>query len=219
MEDSLKWTTKEFNELLYFFRLTDLSYENAWKREGTKKPVEQQDTTAESTALLPKDESSIQMEHEQDPLELKGIIDHLIAASPHSTEALSVSKETFKPPIFLQEIHRETSYSQLLEGMSNLEVTIQHRTERLSEAVKRNFTRFVGARNKATEIQRSLRNKEMSFLFEQLKAQISGKKRIFSLPKTYYSALRNTSNCREAFFSFDNLQAERRNQQKTCISS
>jgi hypothetical protein len=200
-----QWSAKEFNELLYFFKLTDLTYQNAWKKEAIKKTDEESEQMAESFAI---EDSSSLAEHEQDPLEVKGIIDHLISASPHAPELLSVTKESFKPALFLQQIHKETTYSQFLEGISNLQQTIQHRTLRLSEAVKRNFTRFVDARNKATEIQSSLKNKELPVLFEQLKQHISGKnQRIFFLDT--YSFFRDSGNSSEAFFSIDNFKAER----------
>ncbi|KAJ2003995.1 Exocyst complex component S5 [Coemansia thaxteri] len=60
----------------------------------------------------------------------------------------SVSNRNFSPPTFMQVIHSDTSYADLVQGARLLRESVSQGTEALKILVHNNFDRFVDARNK-----------------------------------------------------------------------
>ena len=96
---------------------------------------------------------------------------HLIELSDYAHEKLKTKSESFDPLLFLTEIHYDTNYESLCEGIKNLKETIDTRTETLRELVKENFNKFVTARNTARTIEEIISTKNPS---QQLNALQQG---------------------------------------------
>ncbi|KAJ1723720.1 Exocyst complex component S5 [Coemansia erecta] len=60
----------------------------------------------------------------------------------------SVSNKSFSPPMFMQVVHSDTSYGDLVQGARLLRESVSQGTEALKILVHNNFDRFVDARNK-----------------------------------------------------------------------
>ncbi|KAJ2382360.1 Exocyst complex component S5, partial [Coemansia sp. RSA 2603] len=60
----------------------------------------------------------------------------------------SVSNKNFSPPMFMQVVHSDTSYGDLVQGARLLRESVSQGTEALKILVHNNFDRFVDARNK-----------------------------------------------------------------------
>ncbi|CAG8529532.1 34941_t:CDS:10 [Gigaspora margarita] len=60
---------------------------------------------------------------------------------------LLVSAKSFNPKYFLQKVHKDTSYNDLLSGAELLRYTLDQKSEALRNLVQDNFDRFVSAKN------------------------------------------------------------------------
>ncbi|CAG8479390.1 21874_t:CDS:10 [Gigaspora rosea] len=60
---------------------------------------------------------------------------------------LLVSAKSFNPKYFLREVHKDTSYNDLLGGAELLRYTLDQKSEALRNLVQDNFDRFVSAKN------------------------------------------------------------------------
>jgi exocyst complex component 2 len=75
---------------------------------------------------------------------------------------LITSNKSFNPRSFLLQVHKDTSYEDLVVGLQRLNVTIDQRSDALKSLVHSNFDRFVSAKNTIDHIHDEMRSKNLN---------------------------------------------------------
>jgi hypothetical protein len=76
--------------------------------------------------------------------------------------SLITSNKSFNPRSFLLQVHKDTSYDDLVVGLQRLNVTIDQRSDALKSLVHSNFDRFVSAKNTIDHIHDEMRSKNLN---------------------------------------------------------
>lgn len=72
------------------------------------------------------------------------------------------SNKSFNPRSFLLQVHKDTSYEDLVVGLQRLNVTIDQRSDALKSLVHSNFDRFVSAKNTIDHIHDEMKSKNLN---------------------------------------------------------
>lgn len=76
--------------------------------------------------------------------------------------SLITSNKSFNPRSFLLQVHKDSSYEDLVVGLQRLNVTIDQRSDALKSLVHSNFDRFVSAKNTIDHIHDEMREKNLN---------------------------------------------------------
>jgi exocyst complex component 2 len=61
--------------------------------------------------------------------------------------SIFISEKTFSPKIFLKEVHKNTDFKELEQGVIRLKQSIAERNETTKGLVKKHFAKFVNAKS------------------------------------------------------------------------
>ncbi|GAB5588983.1 Exocyst complex component S5 [Umbelopsis nana] len=117
------------------------------------------------------DENDLQVQDDSDPLGLKqsifsgnrqSISRNINLMEIKERSSLITSNKSFNPRSFLLQIHKDTSYEDLVVGLQRLNVTIDQRSDALKSLVHSNFDRFVSAKNTIDHIHDEMKSKNLN---------------------------------------------------------
>ncbi|KAI9311707.1 exocyst complex component Sec5-domain-containing protein [Dichotomocladium elegans] len=75
---------------------------------------------------------------------------------------LIITSKSFQPRHFLQHVHRETSYNDLVSGEERLRMSVDQRAEALKHLVHSNFDRFVSAKATVDHVYNEMKSKQLN---------------------------------------------------------
>lgn len=73
-----------------------------------------------------------------------------------------VTNKKFQPRHFLLQVHKDTSYNDLVAGEERLRRGVDQRNEALKNLVHQNFDRFVSAKNTIDHVYEEMKSKQLS---------------------------------------------------------
>lgn len=128
------------------------------------------------------------------------------SSSPGSS--LITSNKSFNPRSFLLQVHKDTSYEDLVVGLQRLNVTIDQRSDALKSLVHSNFDRFVSAKNTIDHIHDEMRSKNLNeqeeYGTKKLHGYLIGAQRV-EIIHLYFFRLLNHFSFRCECTSWENL--------------
>lgn len=73
-----------------------------------------------------------------------------------------ITNKKFQPRHFLLQVHKDTSYNDLVAGEERLRRGVDQRNEALKNLVHQNFDRFVSAKNTIDHVYEEMKSKQLS---------------------------------------------------------
>lgn len=73
-----------------------------------------------------------------------------------------ITNKKFQPRHFLLQVHRNTSYNELVQGEERLRRDVDQRAEALKSLVHQNFDRFVSAKNTIDHVYDEMKSKQLN---------------------------------------------------------
>ncbi|KAJ3151245.1 hypothetical protein HDU89_002084 [Geranomyces variabilis] len=164
------WSVEEQDSVMAFYGLTNM-YPQTWAEtrdeasaagaaagSGTGSTAAAGDPAeAADGAALPVQVSSDEVPLDtSDPLGVRDSIinragrrrrSHTGGPSPNQLASLLISSRTFDPKLFLEQVHKTTSYRDFETGADNLREAIDHKEDVIKNLVKTHFAKFVSAKS------------------------------------------------------------------------
>ncbi|KAI8147481.1 exocyst complex component Sec5-domain-containing protein [Fennellomyces sp. T-0311] len=117
----------------------------------------------------PKDSNDLQFADDADPLGIRGSIfdDNVRHSATNITQlkersALVITNKSFQPRLFLQQVHKDTTYNELISGEERLRLSVDQRAEALKHLVHSNFDRFVSAKVTVDHVYEEMKSKQLN---------------------------------------------------------
>ncbi|KAI9492453.1 exocyst complex component Sec5-domain-containing protein [Zychaea mexicana] len=113
--------------------------------------------------------NDLQFADDTDPLGIRGTI--FDEDTPQSATSISQLKErsalvitnkSFQPRYFLQHVHKDTTYNELISGEERLRLSVDQRAEALKHLVHSNFDRFVSAKVTVDHVYEEMKSKQLN---------------------------------------------------------
>lgn len=73
-----------------------------------------------------------------------------------------ITNKKFQPRHFLLQVHKDTSYNDLVSGEERLRRGVDQRAEALKSLVHQNFDRFVSAKNTIDHVYEEMKSKQLN---------------------------------------------------------
>ena len=73
-----------------------------------------------------------------------------------------ITNKSFQPRYFLQQVHKDTSYNELISGEERLRLSVDQRAEALKHLVHTNFDRFVSAKVTVDHVYEEMKSKQLN---------------------------------------------------------
>ncbi|KAJ3183125.1 hypothetical protein HDU87_007548 [Geranomyces variabilis] len=161
------WSVEEQDSVMAFYGLTNM-YPQTWaetRDEATAADVASTGTTpasGDSAEAADGAASPVGVGNDEVPLDTSdplGIRDSIInrpgrrrrshTGGPGSNQlaSLLISSRTFDPKLFLEQVHKTTSYRNFETGADNLREAIDHKEDVIKNLVKTHFAKFVSAKS------------------------------------------------------------------------
>ncbi|KAI8393547.1 exocyst complex component Sec5-domain-containing protein [Radiomyces spectabilis] len=164
--------------ILRFYNLDSLEPE-VWTDEATGHQDEQESTLqqfsragmmdAHEPALRDtENETDLQMMDDSDPLGIHAsIFENKIPRNANISQlkeqsSLIVSNKSFNPQQFLLQVHKHTTYNDLVAGEEYLRRGVDKRAEALKSLVHTNFDRFVSAKTTIDHVYEEMKSKQLN---------------------------------------------------------
>ncbi|KAI9257261.1 exocyst complex component Sec5-domain-containing protein [Phascolomyces articulosus] len=113
--------------------------------------------------------NDLQFSDDTDPLGIRGSIFDDDArhsatniAQLKERSALVITNKSFQPRYFLQQVHKDTSYNELIAGEERLRLSVDQRAEALKHLVHSNFDRFVSAKVTVDHVYEEMKSKQLN---------------------------------------------------------
>ncbi|KAI7903981.1 exocyst complex component Sec5-domain-containing protein [Cokeromyces recurvatus] len=129
---------------------------------------EQEDTVNSISIPPPENDIDLQIIDDSDPL---GVYRSIFPDGPSRNTNISQLKEKttimiankkFQPRQFLLQVHKNTSYNDLVAGEDRLRRGVDQRAEALKNLVHQNFDRFVSAKNTIDHVYEEMKSKQLN---------------------------------------------------------
>jgi exocyst complex component 2 len=75
---------------------------------------------------------------------------------------MMITNKKFQPRHFLLQVHKDTSYNDLVNGEESLRRGVDQRAEALKSLVHQNFDRFVSAKNTIDHVYEEMKSKQLN---------------------------------------------------------
>ncbi|KAG0174880.1 hypothetical protein DFQ28_007669 [Apophysomyces sp. BC1034] len=147
-------------------------YHDEPTQESTLQQFSRQGDGSGSPAELPRptpeNEGSLQLMDDSDPL---GVYNSIFEndmprnnniADLRERSTLIIANKSFQPCHFLLEVHKTTSYNDLVRGEERLRQGVNQRAEALKSLVHTNFDRFVSAKNTIDHVYDEMKSKQLN---------------------------------------------------------
>ncbi|KAF7732380.1 hypothetical protein EC973_005276 [Apophysomyces ossiformis] len=175
---------QEFAEdaaILRFYQLDSLE-PNTWvdetsgyhdepTQESTLQQFARQGDASSSSMQLPRSpsetEGGLQLMDDSDPLGIynsifeNGLSRNTNIAELREKSTMIIANKSFQPRHFLLEVHKNTSYNDLVRGEERLRQGVNQRAEALKSLVHTNFDRFVSAKNTIDHVYDEMKSKQL----------------------------------------------------------
>ncbi|KAI8987114.1 exocyst complex component Sec5-domain-containing protein [Pilobolus umbonatus] len=140
------------------------------EKESTMKQFQhpEEDGTMNTTIKLSESDMDLQLIDNSDPLGIQSSIftddvtrNTNISQLKEKT-AYMITNKNFQPRQFLLQVHKDTSYNELIDGETHLRKGVNQRAEALKNLVHQNFDRFVSAKNTIDHVYDEMKSKQLN---------------------------------------------------------
>lgn len=130
----------------------------------------EQDDTLHKPTTVKQSESELDLQaiDDSDPLGIySSIFPDEMSRNTNITQlkektSLMITNKKFQPRHFLLQVHKDTSYNDLVAGEERLRRGVDQRNEALKNLVHQNFDRFVSAKNTIDHVYEEMKSKQLS---------------------------------------------------------
>lgn len=84
------------------------------------------------------------------------------ALTSRPESSLVITNKSFQPRHFLLQVHKDTSYNELVAGEERLRLSVNQRAEALKTLVHTNFDRFVSAKVTVDHVYEEMKRKQLN---------------------------------------------------------
>ncbi|KAI9483131.1 MAG: exocyst complex component Sec5-domain-containing protein [Benjaminiella poitrasii] len=129
---------------------------------------EQEDAVNNSSIRSSENEIDLQIIDDSDPLGIyrsifpDGHTRNTNISQLKEKTAIMIANKKFQPRQFLLQVHRNTSYNDLVTGEDRLRRGVDQRAEALKNLVHQNFDRFVSAKNTIDHVYEEMKSKQLN---------------------------------------------------------
>ncbi|CDH55023.1 exocyst complex component sec5 [Lichtheimia corymbifera JMRC:FSU:9682] len=113
--------------------------------------------------------NDLQISDDADPLGIRNTIfddnfrnSTVNAMQLREKSSLVITSKSFQPRLFLQQVHKDTPYNELIAGEERLRLSIDQRAEALKHLVHSNFDRFVSAKETVDHVYDEMKSKQLN---------------------------------------------------------